>query len=68
MNQSVKARIAALQKLAAVMQNGVGIIMLLDDGTWSTCRSAKEPPKTFPTEADARAYLGKRETIIILDV
>ena len=67
-SNSIKARLAALQKIAAQKRGGPAIMVLLEDGTWSACKGPNRPPIVFPTEATAKAYLEECENIIIIDV
>lgn len=39
MNNSIKARIASLQAIAAQKQTGVAIMTLLENGAWAACRA-----------------------------
>lgn len=69
MNNSIKARLAALQAIAAQKQNGVAMIMsLLPDGTWAACRGSGAVTKVFDTEQAARAYLTDCDTVIVIDL
>ena len=68
MNSSIKSRLAALQSIAAQKQNGVAIMSLLPDGTWSACRGSGTAVKTFETEQAARAYLTGCDTVIVVDL
>lgn len=67
-SNSIKARLAALQKIAAQNRGGPAIMVLLEDGTWSACKGPNSLPIVFPTEATAQAYLEECENIIIIDV
>ena len=67
-SNSIKARLAALQKIAAQNRGGPAIMVLLEDGTWSACKGPNSLPIFFPTEATAQAYLEECENIIIIDV
>lgn len=67
-SNSIKARLAALQKIAAQNRGGPAIMVLLEDGTWSACKGPNSLPVVFPTEATAQAYLEECENIIIIDV
>lgn len=68
MNNSIKARLAALQTIAAQTQKGVAIMTLLENGAWAACRAPQSPEKVFQTEQDARAYLSGCDPIIVIDV
>ena len=68
MNNSIKARLAALQSIAAQKQNGVAIMSLLPDGTWAACRGSGAATKTFNTEQDASRYLADCDAVIIIDL
>ena len=68
MNNSIKARLAALQAMVAQKQNGVAIMSLLPDGTWVTCRGSGTATKVFDTEQAARAYLVGCDTVIVIDL
>ena len=67
-SNSIKSRLAALQKIAAQNRGGPAIMILLEDGTWSACKGPNSLPIVFPTEATAQAYLEECENIIIIDV
>lgn len=67
-SNSIKSRLAALQKIAAQNRGGPAIMVLLEDGTWSACKGPNSLPVVFPTEATAQAYLEECENIIIIDV
>ena len=68
MNNSIKARLAALQAIAAQKRTGVAIMTLLEDGSWATCRGPQSPVKVFNTEQEAKAYLSNCESVIIIDL
>lgn len=68
MNNSIKARLAALQAMVAQKQNGVAIMSLLPDGTWAACRGSGTATKVFDTEQAARAYLAGCDTVIVIDL
>lgn len=68
MNNSIKARIASLQAIAAQKKNGVAIMSLLPDGTWAACRGSGVVTKVFDTEQAARAYLTDCDTVIVIDL
>lgn len=68
MNNSIKARIASLQAIAAQKQEGVAIMTLLENGAWAACRAPQSPEKVFPTEADAEEFLTGCDPIIVIDV
>lgn len=55
MNNSLKARLSALQQYAGRMQSNIGFVMLLEDGEWSACRGGGRT-KVFPTEAAAEKF------------
>ena len=67
-SNSIKARLAALQKIAAQKRGGPAIMALLEDDTWSVCKGSNRPSIVFPTESTALAYLEECENIIIIDV
>ena len=68
MNNSVKARLAALQAIAAQRRTGVAIMTLLENGKWAACRGPQSASKVFQREQDARAYLSGCESIVIIDI
>lgn len=68
MNNGIKARIAALQAIAAQKQEGVAIMTLLENGAWAACRGPQSPTKVFQTEQEAQAYLSDCESVIIIDL
>lgn len=68
MNNSIKARLASLQAIAAQKQEGAAIMTLLENGAWAACRAPQSPEKVFQTEQDARAYLSGCDPIIVIDV
>lgn len=68
MNNGIKARIAALQAIAAQKQEGVAIMALLENGAWAACRGPQSPTKVFQTEQEAQAYLSDCESVIIIDL
>lgn len=68
MNNSIKARIASLQAIAAQKKNGVAIMSPLPDGTWAACRGSGTATKVFDTEQAARAYLAGCDTVIVIDL
>ena len=68
MSNSIKARIARLQAIAAQKQEGAALMTLLENGAWAACRAPQSPEKVFQTEQDARAYLSGCDPIIVIDV
>ena len=68
MHNSIKARIASLQAIAAQKQTGVAIMTLLENGAWAACRAPQSPEKVFQTEQAARDYLSDCESVIIIDL
>ena len=68
MNNSIKARLARLQEIAAQKQEGAALMTLLENGAWAACRAPQSPEKVFQTEQDARAYLSGCDPIIVIDV
>ena len=68
MNNGIKARIAALQAIAAQKQEGVAIMTLLENGAWAACRGPQSPTKVFQTQEAARDYLSDCESVIIIDL
>ena len=68
MNNSIKARIASLQAIAAQKQTGVAIMTLLENGAWEACRAPQSLAKVFQTEQAARDYLSDCESVIIIDL
>lgn len=68
MNNGIKARIAALQAIAAQKQEGVAIMALLENGAWAACRAPQSPAKVFQTKQAARNYLSDCESVIIIDL
>ena len=68
MNNSIKARLASLQAIAAQKQEGIAIMILLENGEWAACRAPQSPAKVFQTEQEAKAYLSGCESIIIIDL
>ena len=68
MNNSIKARLASLQAIAAQKQKGVAIMTLLENGAWAACRGPQDHAKVFQTERDARDYLSGCESVIIIDL
>lgn len=68
MNNGIKARIAALQAIAAQKQEGIAIMTLLENGAWAACRAPQSPAKVFQTEQAARDYLSGCDPIIVIDV
>ena len=68
MNNGIKARIAALQAIAAQKQEGVAIMSQLENGAWAACRAPQSPAKVFQTEQAARDYLSDCECVIIIDI
>lgn len=67
MNNSLKARLAALQQYAGRMQSNIGFVMLLEDGEWSACRGGGRA-EVFSTEAGAEEFLTGCDPIIVIDV
>lgn len=67
MNNSLKARLSALQRYAGQMQSNIGFVMPLEDGEWSACRGGGRT-KMFPTEAGAEEFLTGCDPIIVIDV
>lgn len=67
-NNSIKARLAALQTIAAQKRTGVAIMTLLENGAWAACRGSQSASKVFQREQDARAYLSGCESIVIIDI
>lgn len=68
MNNSIKARLASLQAIAAKKREGVAIMTLLENGAWAACRGPQSPTKVFQTERAARDYLSDCESVIIIDL
>jgi len=68
LNNSIKARLARLQEIAAQKQEGAALMTLLENGAWAACRAPQSPEKVFQTEQDARAYLSGYDPIIVIDV
>ena len=68
MNNGIKARIAALQTIAAQKQEGAALMTLLESGAWAACRAPQSPAKVFQTEQAARDYLSDCECVIIIDL
>ena len=68
MNNSIKARLTVLQRIAAQKRSGVAIMALQEDGTWTACKGPQSPEKVFQTEREAQAYLSERENIIVIDI
>lgn len=68
MNSSIKARLTALQAVAAQKQNSVAIMSLLPDGTWAACKGSGAATKVFDTEQAASAYLADCDTVIVIDL
>lgn len=68
MNNSIKARLASLQAIAAQKQEGIAIMTLLENGEWAACRAPQSPAKVFQTEQEAKAYLSGCKSIIIIDL
>ena len=69
MNNSIKARLAALQAIAAQKQNGgVAIMSLLPDGTWAACKGSGAATKVLDTDQAASAYLADCDTVIVIDL
>ena len=68
MNNGIKARIAALQAIAAQRREGVAIVSQLENGAWAACRGPQSPAKVFQTEQAARDYLSDCECVIIIDI
>lgn len=68
LNNGIKARLASLQAIAAQKQEGVAIMVLLENGAWAACRAPQSPEKVFQTEQDARAYLSGCDPIIVIDI
>ena len=67
LNNSLKARLSALQQYAGRMQSNIGFVMLLEDGEWSACRGGGRT-EVFPTEAAAEKFLTGCNPIIVIDV
>lgn len=67
-NNSIKARLAALQAIATQKRTGVAIMTLLENGEWAACRGPQSASKVFQREQDARAYLSGCESIVIIDI
>jgi hypothetical protein len=65
---SIKARIAALQAIAAQKREGVAIMTLLENGAWAACKAPQSPAKVFQTEQAARDYLSDCDSVIIIDI
>ena len=68
MNNSIKARIASLQAIAAQKQTGVAIMTLLENGAWAACRAPQSPAKVFQTEQAARDKKTDCESDINIDL
>jgi hypothetical protein len=68
LNNGIKARIAALQAIAAQEKTGAAIMTLLENGAWAACRAPQSPAKVFQTEQAARDYLSDCESVIIIDL
>ena len=68
MSNSIKARIARLQAIAAQKQEGAALMTLLENGAWAACRAPQSPAKVFQTQEAARDYLSGCECIIIIDL
>lgn len=68
MNNSIKARVAHLQTLAAQKREGVAIMTLLENGAWAACRGPQSTAKVFQTKQEARDYLSDCESVIIIDL
>ena len=68
MNNSIKARLTVLQRIAAQKRSGVAIMALQEDGTWTACKGPQSPEKVFQTEREAQAYLSEGENIIVIDI
>ena len=68
MNNSIKARIASLQAIAAQKQTGVAIMTLLENSAWAACRARQSPTRVVRTEGAARDYLSDSECVIIIDL
>ena len=68
LNNSIKARLARLQEIAAQKQEGAALMTLLENGTWAACRAPQSPAKVFQTEQAARDYLSDCESVIIIDL
>ena len=67
MNNSLKARLSALQQYAGRMQSNIGFVMLLEDGEWSACRGGGRT-EVFSTEAGAKEFLTGCDPIIVIDI
>ena len=68
MNNSIKARLARLQEIAAQKQEGAALMTLLENGAWAACRAPQSPAKVFQTQEAARDYLSDCESVIIIDL
>ena len=68
MSNSIKARIARLQAIAAQKQEGAALMTLLENGAWAACRAPQSPAKVFRTEQAARDYLSDCDSVIIIDL
>ena len=68
MNNSIKARLARLQEIAAQKQEGAALMTLLENGAWEACRAPQSLAKVFQTEQAARDYLSDCECVIIIDL
>lgn len=68
MSNSIKARIARLQAIAAQKQEGAALMTLPENGAWAACRAPQSPAKVFQTEQAARDYLSDCECVIIIDL
>lgn len=66
MNNSLKARLSALQRYAGRVQSNIGFVMLLEDGEWSACRGGRT--EMFSTEAGAEEFLTGCDPIVVIDV
>lgn len=67
MNNSIKARLAALQALAAQKRSSIGFMQLRETGEWFACRGGGRS-NVFPTEGDAKKFLTGCTPVIIIDV
>lgn len=67
MNNSLKARLSALQQYAGRMRSNIGFVMLLEDGEWSACRGGGRT-EVFSTEAGVEEFLTGCDPIIVIDI
>lgn len=67
MNNSLKARLSALQQYAGRMRSNIGFVMLLEDGEWSACRGGGRT-EVFSTEAGAEEFLTGCDPIIVINI